>query len=53
MNYHQIPLLIPVLATGYVFTVYLLLILAQRAVKMAQLRPWRSAAGVAQSQSKP
>lgn len=52
MNYHQLPFLIPILATGYVLTVYLLLILAQRAVKVAQVRPWRSA-GVAESQTKP
>ncbi|MGD1715489.1 hypothetical protein [Dapis sp. BLCC M172] len=36
MNYNHIPVIIPILATGYVLTVYLLLALAQRAAKMTR-----------------
>jgi hypothetical protein len=50
MNYHNLTLMIPVIAGGYVLTVYLLLILAQRAAKMANGTSWRS--GIAESQSK-
>jgi hypothetical protein len=32
--YHDIPMIILLLATGYLFTVYLLLILAQRSSKV-------------------
>ncbi|WP_277877655.1 MULTISPECIES: hypothetical protein [Cyanophyceae] len=35
MTYNDMPLIIPFLATGYLLTVYLLLILAQRTVKGA------------------
>jgi hypothetical protein len=50
MNYHNLTLMIPVIAGGYVLAVYLLLMLAQRAAKMANGTSWRS--GVAESQSK-
>jgi hypothetical protein len=50
MNYHNIPFIIPMLAGGYVLTVYVLLILAQRVAKMANRSSWRS--GVAESQTK-
>ncbi len=33
MNYGNMPLIIPVLATGYLLTIYLLLALAQRTAK--------------------
>ncbi len=33
MTYDNMPLIIPILATGYLFTVYLLLILAERNAK--------------------
>ncbi len=33
MTYGNIPLIIPILATGYLLTVYLLLALAERTVK--------------------
>ncbi|HEY9778602.1 MAG TPA: hypothetical protein V6D09_00430 [Leptolyngbyaceae cyanobacterium] len=33
MTYGNIPVIIPILATGYLFTVYLLLVLAQRHTK--------------------
>ena len=50
MNYHDITLIIPILAAGYVSTVYLLLILAQRVAKMANGTSWSSS--MAESQSK-
>ena len=40
MIYHDIPVIIPILATGYVLTIYLLLILAERSAKMSQVGPW-------------
>lgn len=36
MNYNDMPVIIPVLATGYLLTIYLLLILAQRAKKTSE-----------------
>ena len=33
MTYTNIPLIIPILATGYLLSIYLLLVLAQRNVK--------------------
>lgn len=33
MTYVDMPLIIPILATGYLLTIYLLLVLAQRHVK--------------------
>lgn len=50
MNYNNITFIIPVLATGYVMTVYIVLILAQRVAKMTRGTSWRSE--VAESQSK-
>ncbi|MFM9265721.1 hypothetical protein [Tychonema sp. BBK16] len=41
MIYRDIPLIIPILATGYVMTIYLLLILAQRSAKITRLNGWR------------
>ncbi len=41
MIYHDIPVIIPILATGYVLTIYLLLILAERSAKMTRLGEWR------------
>ncbi|MDE5067880.1 MAG: hypothetical protein O4861_03445 [Trichodesmium sp. St16_bin4-tuft] len=40
MNYNHTPVIIPLLATGYVFTVYLLLVLAQRAEKITRNKTW-------------
>lgn len=37
MIYHDIPLIIPILATGYVLTIYLLLILAERTTKSSRM----------------
>lgn len=39
MTYIDIPLIIPVLATGYLLMVYLLLILAQRSAKGGRQEP--------------
>lgn len=36
MNYSEMPLIIPVLATGYLLTIYLLLMLASRTAKGAR-----------------
>jgi hypothetical protein len=36
MNYNDMPVIIPVLATGYLLTIYLLLILAERATKTSR-----------------
>ena len=36
MNYNHIPVIILILATGYVFAVYLLLAFAQRAAKITR-----------------
>lgn len=36
MNYSEMPLIIPVLATGYLLTIYLLLMLAERTAKGAR-----------------
>jgi hypothetical protein len=41
MIYHDIPLIIPILAAGYVLTIYLLLMLAQRSTKLTRLSQWR------------
>lgn len=41
MIYRDIPIIIPILATGYVLTIYLLLILAERSAKMQRLGSWR------------
>lgn len=49
MNYNNIPVIIPMLATGYIFTVYLLLIVAQRAAKITRNQSWRQ--GVSESQT--
>lgn len=38
MNYHDIPMIIPVLATVYVLTVYLLLMLAEKSRKTNKFR---------------
>ena len=51
MNYHDLTLIIPILAAGYVSTIYLLLILAQRVAKMANGTSWNSGS-IAESQSK-
>lgn len=40
MIYHDIPVIIPILATGYVLTIYLLLILAERSAKMSRVESW-------------
>ena len=40
MIYHDIPVIIPILAAGYVLTIYLVLILAERSAKMTQLGQW-------------
>jgi len=40
MNHNHIPVIIPVLATGYIFTVYLLLALAQRSTKVTRNKTW-------------
>jgi len=37
MIYRDIPLIIPILAAGYVMTIYVLLILAQRSAKITRL----------------
>ncbi|CBN56203.1 conserved hypothetical protein [Kamptonema sp. PCC 6506] len=37
MIYHDIPLIIPILAAGYVLTIYLLLILVERSAKITRL----------------
>ncbi|MDJ0519554.1 MAG: hypothetical protein QNJ74_25925 [Trichodesmium sp. MO_231.B1] len=47
MNYNHIPVIIPILATAYVFTVYLLLALAQRGAKITRNKNWQQ--GVADS----
>lgn len=49
MNYNHIPVIIPVLATGYVFTVYLLLTLAQRGAKITRNKSWQQ--GIADSRA--
>jgi hypothetical protein len=36
MNYNDMPVIIPVLATGYLLTIYLLLILAERTTKTSR-----------------
>lgn len=36
MTYGDMPVIIPLLATGYLLTIYLLLMLAQRAIKPSQ-----------------
>ncbi|MEK0179611.1 MAG: hypothetical protein P2A85_12890 [Microcoleus anatoxicus] len=41
MIYRDIPLIIPILATGYVMTIYLLLMLAERSAKITRLGGWR------------
>ncbi|AFY86194.1 hypothetical protein Chro_0648 [Chroococcidiopsis thermalis PCC 7203] len=38
MTYGNVPMIIPCLATGYLLTVYLLLLLAQRQVKNPETR---------------
>lgn len=38
MIYQEAPLMIPVLATGYVLTVYLLLMIAKRTAKISRSR---------------
>ncbi|MGC9526551.1 MAG: hypothetical protein ACP5D7_13530 [Limnospira sp.] len=39
MTYHELPLMIPLLAGGYVFMVYLLLMLAKRtAARLSRFR---------------
>lgn len=40
MIYRDIPLIIPILAAGYVMTIYLLLILAERSAKITRLGGW-------------
>lgn len=40
MNYNHIALIIPILATGYILTVYLLLIVAQKATKITRNQSW-------------
>ncbi len=47
MNYNHIPVIIPILATGYVFIVYLLLMLAQRGAKITRDKSWQK--GIADS----
>jgi hypothetical protein len=44
MNYNHISVIIPILATGYVFTVYLILILAQRGAKITRNQSWQQSA---------
>lgn len=39
MNYLDMPLIIPLLAAGYLLTVYILLILAQRTTKGGRQAP--------------
>jgi len=40
MIYHDIPVIIPIVATGYVLTIYLLLILAERTTKISPMGSW-------------
>ena len=49
MNYNQIPVIIPILATGYILTVYLLLIVAQKGAKITRNQSWRQ--GVPESRT--
>jgi len=44
MTYSDMPVIIPLLATGYLLTIYLLLILAQRTTKKKSGVPSRNAA---------
>jgi len=37
MIYRDIPLIIPILAAGYVMTIYVVLMLAQRSAKITRL----------------
>ncbi|EGK83783.1 hypothetical protein MicvaDRAFT_2203 [Microcoleus vaginatus FGP-2] len=37
MIYRDIPLIIPILAAGYVMTIYVVLMLAQRSTKITRL----------------
>ncbi|MBV8887038.1 MAG: hypothetical protein JO235_24005 [Chroococcidiopsidaceae cyanobacterium CP_BM_RX_35] len=46
MNYSDLPLIIPILAAGYLLTIYLLLVLAQR---NSQESPGSEAPGVSKT----
>ncbi|MDJ0556719.1 MAG: hypothetical protein QNJ68_20205 [Microcoleaceae cyanobacterium MO_207.B10] len=49
MNYNQIPVIIPILAAAYVFSVYLLLIVAQKGAKITSNQSWQQ--GVPESRT--